>query len=281
MNESGYRMAQQIFGHIPPYPEGSCFASREELSRAGVHRPRLAGIAGRGREGAESIVLSGGYEDDHDFGDVIIYTGQGGRDPATGLQVRGQTLTGWNLALARNSLSGFPVRVIRGAAHRSPYSPATGYRYDGLYRVEDYWRERGKSGYAIWRYRLVKQVSLDQTGATVCIIRETAAGSLVKALYHYRCQVCRERIEGNAGPYAEAVHIRPMAPPHDGPDDAENILCLCPNHAVGFSIGGLSVADDFRLIGEEGHLMVDFRHRINKDHLCYHRLHYPIDPHED
>jgi putative restriction endonuclease len=33
-------------------------------------------------------VLSGGYVDDNDEGDVIIYTGQGGRDPATGRQIK-------------------------------------------------------------------------------------------------------------------------------------------------------------------------------------------------
>lgn len=34
------------------------------MSEAGVHRPHVAGIAGREKEGAYSIVLSGGYEDD-------------------------------------------------------------------------------------------------------------------------------------------------------------------------------------------------------------------------
>ena len=35
------------------------------MSEAGVHRPHVAGIHGRDSEGAYSIVLSGGYEDDH------------------------------------------------------------------------------------------------------------------------------------------------------------------------------------------------------------------------
>ena len=35
-----------------------------QVSEAGVHRPHVAGIHGRGNEGAYSIVLSGGYEDD-------------------------------------------------------------------------------------------------------------------------------------------------------------------------------------------------------------------------
>jgi hypothetical protein len=57
-------MSERIFGHVPGYPEGSRFESRAELSEAGVHRPRVAGISESEREGADSIVLSGGYEDD-------------------------------------------------------------------------------------------------------------------------------------------------------------------------------------------------------------------------
>lgn len=149
-------MKERIFGHIPGYPEGSWFPSRLELSRSEVHRPRVAGISGRGREGADSIVLSGGYEDDEDFGDEILYTGHGGRDLETGRQMSHQRLVRGNAALAYNRQAGLPVRVIRGAPHRSPYSPRIGYRYDGLYRVEEYWQERGRSGFFIWRYRLRK-----------------------------------------------------------------------------------------------------------------------------
>lgn len=35
-----------------------------KVSESGVHRPHVAGIHGREHEGAYSIVLSGGYEDD-------------------------------------------------------------------------------------------------------------------------------------------------------------------------------------------------------------------------
>jgi putative restriction endonuclease len=149
-------MAEQVFGHIPGYPEGSCFESREALSRAGVHRPRVAGISGRGREGADSVILAGGYEDWDDCGDEIVYTGHGGRDPESKRQVRHQTLTRGNLALATSHLRELPVRVIRGARLQSLYAPPTGYRYDGLYRVDNYWQEHGRSGFTIWRYRLVK-----------------------------------------------------------------------------------------------------------------------------
>ena len=138
------------FGEVAGYPEGSTFSNRRELSQAGVHRPLQAGISGSGLAGADSIVLSGGYEDDEDSGVEIIYTGQGGNDPNTGRQVADQTLARGNKALALSRDRGLPVRVIRGSGHSSSYSPLQGYRYDGLYLVEDCWNEIGRSGYKIY-----------------------------------------------------------------------------------------------------------------------------------
>ena len=45
-------MPGPVFGHIPGYPLGSRFESRAELSEAGVHRHRQAGISGSASEGA-------------------------------------------------------------------------------------------------------------------------------------------------------------------------------------------------------------------------------------
>jgi putative restriction endonuclease len=73
-----------LYGEIPGYPEGTTFASRAEVATSGVHRALQAGIVGTGKLGAESIVSSGGYEDDDDRGDELIYTGQGNRDSRGG-----------------------------------------------------------------------------------------------------------------------------------------------------------------------------------------------------
>jgi putative restriction endonuclease len=209
-------MAQRVFGHIPGYPEGSRFGSRAELSGAGVHRPTMAGIAGSER--VDSIVLSGGYEDDEDLGEEIVYTGHGGRDWGSGRQVAHQQLTKGNLALARSSIYGLPVRVIRGANLDSSYAPRSGYRYDGLYLVDDYWQDIGKSGFRVWRYRLLKLPGLPTRTDAVSeapaaysaaqrrevtvlrLVRDTAQGRRVKALYGQRCQVCGTRLEGLADP---------------------------------------------------------------------------------
>jgi putative restriction endonuclease len=284
--------AERVFGHIPGHKEGNRFESRAELSEAGVHRPVMAGISGSEREGADSIVLSGGYEDDEDLGDEIIYTGHGGRDSETGTQVTHQRLTRGNLALAYSSLNGLPVRVIRGAALDSPYAPRSGYRYDGLYLVEDYWQEPGRSGFRVWRYRLIKLPSIPTRGDTASegaaassipqrrettvlrLVRDTAQARRTKELYDYKCQMCGIRLEGLAGPYAEAAHIRPLGAPHNGPDSSDNIICLCPNHHVLFDHGGVGVGEDLSLLGEEGHLTVHPEHQINEEHLRYHKEHY-------
>jgi SAD/SRA domain len=54
---------------------------------AAVHRALQAGIVGTGERGAESIVVSGGYEDDEDHGSMVIYTGRGGQHEDTKKQI--------------------------------------------------------------------------------------------------------------------------------------------------------------------------------------------------
>lgn len=68
----GGSMADRLFGEIEGINEGAEFETREALSKAGVHRPNQKGISGGADEGSDSIVLSGGYEDDEDFGTLIV-----------------------------------------------------------------------------------------------------------------------------------------------------------------------------------------------------------------
>lgn len=70
------------------------------------------------------------------------------RDLRTGRQIADQTMTRGNLALARNYKEGIPIRVSRGYSHSSKYSPTAGYRYDGLYRIDNYWKESGQTGFS-------------------------------------------------------------------------------------------------------------------------------------
>jgi putative restriction endonuclease len=135
-----------IFGEIAGIEEGHWFEGRKRNDAIQFHRNWGAGIDGNGSEGAAAIVLSGGYEDDKDLGDEIIYTGAGGNDPNTGKQIADQT---WenrgNAGIVKSMNEGLPVRVIRGHQHNSPFSPKSGYLYAGLYSVVDAWQETGKS----------------------------------------------------------------------------------------------------------------------------------------
>jgi putative restriction endonuclease len=277
-------------GGLDNIEPGQNFESRRELYDLGIHRALQAGIVGRGSEGAESIVLSGGYVDDEDHGDVIIYTGEGGRDPNSGRQVADQEFTRGNLALVTSSLQGLPVRVIRGSRHKSPHSPSEGYRYDGLFSVESYWTDAGEDGHRICRFRLValeeinpvlvqseEEPSGEPTPARRTetmvqrIVRDTALGIKVKELHDYTCQVCGVRLECVGGPYAEAAHIRPLGAPHNGPDELSNLLCLCPNHHVLFDRGGFTVDDDLVAQPMGAPLKAAKGHTIAIRHLGYHR----------
>ncbi len=280
----------RVFGHIHGTTVGQIFKDRAALAKAGIHKPIQAGISGGGKEGADSIVLSGGYEDDQDEGNVIIYTGAGGRDENTGKQIADQELITTNLALARSHLEGLPVRVSRSNKHKDPKSKVKGYEYAGLYKVDDYWREKGRSGSYVWRYRLIAcdaqlteeipkkpssgNAETKRVEATVQrIVRDTKIAKRVKQLHNYQCQVCGIALETSAGLYAEAAHIKP----HNGLDVESNILCLFPNHHVLFDNGGFTVADDLSLIGIEGELKTVKRHKIDLEFIQYHREHYQVN----
>lgn len=288
----------RIFGAISGNPAGTSYESRRALAASGVHRPPQHGISGAASEGADSIVVSGGYEDDEDYGDLIVYTGAGGRDPLSGQQIADQDFRAQNLALVRSEAEGLPVRVVRGARGDPTHSPATGFRYDGLYRVEESWREPGLSGFRVCRYRLVR---LGDGGTPVPIsaaaipagpapraettvqriVRNTAVSIWVKEHHQYACQICGQVIVIASGRYAEGAHIRPLGRPHDGPDVAGNILCLCPNDHVKFEYGSLVIDDDLTIVdpatgARNGVLRTTAGHEVDVAQLTYHREHFNL-----
>jgi predicted restriction endonuclease len=144
-------MIARVFGPVRLYLPGDTFANRLELSRAGLHRPTRAGISGTPAEGADSIVLADQYEDDAFGEEFILYAGHGGRDAKTGRQVTDQDLNPKNQALLRSQATGQPVRVVRKVA----YEGSSVYRYEGLYQVTGATFEAGKSGFRVWKFRLV------------------------------------------------------------------------------------------------------------------------------
>ena len=281
-----------VFGEIEGYPEGYTFQSREEVRLAGLHRYPVHGISGGPKDGVDAIVLNQGYEDDEDYGDLIIYTGQGGRDDSGRQEKDQQWITG-NAGLRKSWVEGYPVRVIRGPKLKSDYAPKVGYRYDGLYFVEHAWEEVGKSGFRVTRFHLQKasdsplQVLAGsnkeagtenpgkKTSTSTRVVRDPAVSKEVKERYDYHCQVCGIRLEAIDNPYAEAAHIRPLGGPHDGPDVGGNVLCLCPNHHKLLDFGSFIINDDLTLNGLEGSLRVDPSHELRLDCLAYHRGMFP------
>jgi putative restriction endonuclease len=283
------------YGEIPGVEVGALFPNRAALSLSGVHRPRQAGICGTSKAGgAESIVLNGGYEDDEDFGDVIVYTGHGGNDPATGRQVGDQVLSPGNAALAESCASGNPVRVIRGPKTDPPHAPEQGYRYDGLYRVEEWWWEPGRSGFLVFRCRLasiipdgaeddqsapppnlfpfvVREAPLRIEQVTQRIVRSTEVCAKVKQIYNFACQRCGTSIVAGESRYAECAHIIPLGRPHNGSDDISNVLCLCPNCHVEFDLLGWHLTDDLVIVPDGRSLSVNRRHVLSASSISYRR----------
>ncbi|GLU06302.1 hypothetical protein SLE2022_233450 [Rubroshorea leprosula] len=141
---------------------GETWEDRMECRQWGAHLPHVAGIAGQSDYGAQSVALSGGYEDDEDHGDWFLYTGSGGRDLSGNKRTNkahsfDQRFEKMNEALRVSCRKGYPVRVVRSHKEkRSSYAPEKGVRYDGVYRIEKCWRKNGKQGYKVCRYLFVR-----------------------------------------------------------------------------------------------------------------------------
>ncbi len=289
------------FGEIPGNPEGTTFVNRRDAFDRGVHRQLQAGISGTGETGAKSIVVSGGYSDDKDFGDEIIYTGHGGRGKS-GKQVKDQSFSAsGNAALVTSSATGEPVRVIRGADEKSSYAPDSGLRYDGLYRVAEVWRQLGADGFMVCQFRMMKltvrtaAAAEPQAQATLMpipagnetpervaakvqrLVRSTQVVNYVKQVHDDVCQTCGVRLKIGDRAYSEGAHIRGLGRPHNGPDVYSNVLCLCPNCHVLFDYGAMVIGSDMKVMvhGDVvGELRLHTDHRVAMEHLDYHREHY-------
>lgn len=146
-------------GHVPGIEVGDIFFVRMELCIVGLHAPSMAGIDYMSvkittdeEPVAVSIVSSGGYDDEGDGGDMLIYTGQGGVQRRYG-QMNDQKLERGNLALEKSLHRANDVRVIRGI--KDALSTGKIYVYDGLYRIQESWAEK-KSGCNVFKYKLIR-----------------------------------------------------------------------------------------------------------------------------
>ncbi|XP_074284708.1 histone-lysine N-methyltransferase, H3 lysine-9 specific SUVH1-like [Silene latifolia] len=163
----GYRTnSRKRLGAAPGVEIGDIFYFRMELCVVGLHAPSMGGIdymnvrSDSGEERlAVSIVSSGGYDDEADDQDVLIYTGQGGgnysgagKQPG---QASDQKLERGNLALEKSAGRQNHIRVIRGIKDMT--NPLIKiYVYDGLYSIQGSWIDKAKSGVCTFKYKLVR-----------------------------------------------------------------------------------------------------------------------------
>ncbi|XP_061355379.1 histone-lysine N-methyltransferase, H3 lysine-9 specific SUVH4-like isoform X2 [Gastrolobium bilobum] len=164
MNNNEILYPVKRVGNIPGVEVGHQFCSRCEMVAVGMHSHWLNGIDSMSLYNkkdnsykfpvAVCIVLSGMYEDDVDNAEDVVYTGQGGHN-LTGdkRQIADQQLKSGNLALKNCVEQLVPVRVVRGHESSSSYSGKV-YTYDGLYKVVNYWLEKGISGFIVYKFRL-------------------------------------------------------------------------------------------------------------------------------
>ncbi|KAI5081409.1 hypothetical protein GOP47_0004592 [Adiantum capillus-veneris] len=168
---------EKIVGEVPGVEVGDQFSFRMEMHIIGLHRQIQAGIdyipgtkRPCGSPLATSIVSSGGYEDDRDDGNTLIYSGQGGNNiKGTKKQESNQELVRGNLALTNSMKEKTPVRVIRGTSDlASPSSKV--YTYDGLYDVVNYAFECGVAGFWVYQFTLTRRPGQPQVGLSFLTI---------------------------------------------------------------------------------------------------------------
>ncbi|KAG8100288.1 hypothetical protein GUJ93_ZPchr0013g36538 [Zizania palustris] len=144
-------------GEVPGVEVGDMFYFRIEMCLVGLNSQSMSGIdymsAKFGNEEdpvAICIVSAGVYENTEDDPEVLVYTGQGmsGKDD--------QKLERGNLALERSLHRGNAIRVIRSV--RDLTCP-TGkiYIYDGLYKIREAWVEKGKTGFNVFKHKLLRE----------------------------------------------------------------------------------------------------------------------------
>lgn len=98
------------------------------------------------------------------------------------------------------------------------------------------------------------------------ILRDTELARRLKKFYDNKCQLCGSSIAIADGvSYSEAHHIRPLGAPHNGPDEAQNIIVLCPNHHAACDYGAIGLHRT-SIRCKPGHI-------VSQKHLDYHNQH--------
>lgn len=150
--KDGFSNNFRVFGHNGLI-NGQWWPIQLCLVRDGAHGTPQGGISGSTGEGATSIIVAGQYRDDEDQGDRLWYCGTKQNNsekkaPTAGIQLL-------KTAFQQDRV----IRVIRSSSENSTFAPRRGYRYDGLYRIQE--ERLVDEAKHHWKFLLVREPGQD------------------------------------------------------------------------------------------------------------------------
>ncbi|RZF34037.1 hypothetical protein LSTR_LSTR013432 [Laodelphax striatellus] len=174
---------------------GDWWLTSRECWHAGVHRPPATGASLHcGPQGAYSVTLSDQCSNsgDVDGGERFtlstggtVHTGGETIPPAANGTVHtdaAQPLSYDTVSLVASMKSRQPVRVVRSHKLASAYAPDIGYRYDGLYNVENYWVATSKEGATVYKFLLQRLGSVSGQAPPPWLVHKIVPPSLHRAV---------------------------------------------------------------------------------------------------
>ncbi|MED6156656.1 hypothetical protein PIB30_016393 [Stylosanthes scabra] len=153
MDKGKYLNTNRVLGSVPGVEVGDEFQYKVELAIVGLHQRIQSDIdyvENNGKTLAMSVIVLGGYGDESEDSDVLIYTSLGGNN--TDKEIEDQKLEQQNQSLRNSIEEKNPVRVIRTT--ESMDEKGKKYVYDGQYLVESCWQDKGPQGTSVLRFRL-------------------------------------------------------------------------------------------------------------------------------
>ncbi|KAJ1502361.1 hypothetical protein HMI56_002741 [Coelomomyces lativittatus] len=244
------------FGEIPGIPIGSLFPYRIDCSRAGIHKPTVAGIHGNSKEGCYSICVSGGYPEDVDTGNHIKFTGSGGRslkgtkdqpkNLRTAPQDHDMELNNSNASLISSYNNQKAIRVVRGPKSHFHHSPINCYRYDGMYRCTAYSYEKGSSGFSVYLFTLERLPNQPELASLPRSLDDPLFQPIHKQISNYRQ---RNPVEINnssiSSPGSSSdVIVASSSQSHQSPISSGHTFCTEDNYSSSSTLSSLTSCFD-------------------------------------
>ncbi len=97
------------------------------------------------------------------------------------------------------------------------------------------------------------------------IIRDTNLSRELKLEYEDQCQICGVTVKLFDGSYSEAHHIIPLGSPHNGTDNKDNLIVVCPTCHVKMDYFSIPLSlMDLKVLG----------HTISEESVEYHNNQY-------